>query len=679
MIEFDRLIINHDVKSMRSDFSLIKVFKTLTAFSVLTTVIGCSQTQENHDVKAQVDYPAYLFASFRGNGEDGLHLAYSRDGLNWTALNNDESVLPPTVGTKLMRDPTLIRGVDGFHMVWTSGWQDNGIGVAHSQGLINWSDQQFVPVMQGYPSARNAWAPEITWDNDAQNYLIFWATTLPGTYPDTEAKADQGWDHRIYATRTADFKAYSDTELYYQPDFNVIDATITPVDNGYVMLVKDETRYPAAKRLHAAFSDSISGPWSLDSEAFSPDGLWVEGPTILPLTLNGEQGYMVYFDAYMNHQFGAMFTKDFKTWEDKTSSLNLPAGTRHGSVLGVTEAELQQLIDAYGDNTTHFTPAQLQEVCTGEPLSCQLSTSSGNYGVAITTSNKFSSVYAESRRLMYAPEVTEQSAPVLHLAVNVRDAEGQPIQDIDEPNVDGLNVILTQSLRQITGIDVTKKAHTRSLFIIGDSTVADQTRQWQKPAEQRYSGWGQMLPAWFGPTITVVNYADSGEGTEAFSVPDGVLWQQMAGQIQSNDWVLIQLGHNDKKTPRDVYVNRMNGLLETIIGQGAHPVLISPMIRNHGIELTEQHIYGDLVLRKELPEIAKQNDVPYIDFMSVTNDWASKLGQKNAQTFFVEKDKTHTNQPGALTFAGFVIEEIKRQQLPLTHYLRATAKQGTGQ
>ena len=108
-------------------------------------------------------------------------------------------------------------------------------------------------------------------------------------------------------------------------------------------------------------------------------------------------------------------------------------------------------------------------------------------------------------------------------------------------------------------------------------------------------------------------------------------------------------------------------------------MLISPMIRNHGIELTEQHIYGDLVLRKELPEIAKQNDVPYIDLMSVTNDWASKLGQKNAQTFFVEKDKTHTNQPGALTFAGFVIEEIKRQQLPLTHYLRATAKQGTGQ
>lgn len=672
-------------KPMCTHFSFLKMFRTLAATAGVAGVIACSPTQDASqsvplpETHKQAEVPAYLFASFRGNGEDGLHLAYSRDGLNWTALNNDESVLTPEIGTKLMRDPTLIRGPEGFHMVWTSGWEDNGIGVAHSEDLISWSEQQFVPVMQDYPTARNAWAPEIIWDPDAQNYLIFWASTLPGTYPDTEVKADKGWDHRIYATRTADFKEYSDTELYYQPDFNVIDATITPVNDGYAMLVKDETRYPAAKRLHAAFSDSASGPWTLDQDAFSPDGLWVEGPTVLPLTLNGEQGYMVYFDAYMNHHFGAMFTTDFKTWEDKTPMLNLPAGTRHGSVLAVTEAELQQLINAYGDNTTHYTPAQLEEVCSGEPLSCQLSAASGNYEVAITTSSKFPSVYAESRRLMYSPEVTEQSAQVLHLAVNVRDAEGQPIQEVDEPSVDGLNLILTQSLNEITGIDVTKKAHTRSLFIIGDSTVADQTRQWQKPAQQRYSGWGQMLPAWFSPTITVVNYADSGEGTEAFSVPDGVLWQQMADKIQPDDWVLVQLGHNDKKTPRDVYVSRMNTLLETIIGKGAHPVLISPMIRNVGIKLSEQHIYGDLVLRNELPVIAEQNKVPYIDLMSVTDDWVTELGQDEAQSYFVEKDRTHTNQRGALTFAGFVIEEIRRQQLPLTHYLRVTDKQGTGQ
>ena len=68
------------------------------------------------------DQPYYLFTSFRGNGEDGLHLAISRDGYHWTALNQDRSFLRPSVGNgKLMRDPSLAQAKDGtFHLVWTS-------------------------------------------------------------------------------------------------------------------------------------------------------------------------------------------------------------------------------------------------------------------------------------------------------------------------------------------------------------------------------------------------------------------------------------------------------------------------------------------------------------------------------------------------------------------------------
>ena len=40
----------------------------------------------------------FLFSYFKNNGEDGLHLAYSRDGFNFTALNNDRSFLAPVVG-----------------------------------------------------------------------------------------------------------------------------------------------------------------------------------------------------------------------------------------------------------------------------------------------------------------------------------------------------------------------------------------------------------------------------------------------------------------------------------------------------------------------------------------------------------------------------------------------------
>ena len=45
----------------------------------------------------------YLFSYFVGNGEDGLHLAFSIDGLNWEALKSNSSFLTPKVGIdKLM-------------------------------------------------------------------------------------------------------------------------------------------------------------------------------------------------------------------------------------------------------------------------------------------------------------------------------------------------------------------------------------------------------------------------------------------------------------------------------------------------------------------------------------------------------------------------------------------------
>ena len=48
---------------------------------------------------AQQPDDVYLFSYFKNNGEDGLHLAYSYDGLKWTALKNDSSFLKPAVAT----------------------------------------------------------------------------------------------------------------------------------------------------------------------------------------------------------------------------------------------------------------------------------------------------------------------------------------------------------------------------------------------------------------------------------------------------------------------------------------------------------------------------------------------------------------------------------------------------
>ncbi|MBK9492703.1 MAG: hypothetical protein IPO07_30960 [Haliscomenobacter sp.] len=79
--------------------------------------------------------------------------------MKWSSLNAaDKSYLQPVVGTsKLMRDPCIVQAPDGvFHMVWTSGWTERGIGYASSRDLITWSEQQYLPVMDYEPTAHGA-------------------------------------------------------------------------------------------------------------------------------------------------------------------------------------------------------------------------------------------------------------------------------------------------------------------------------------------------------------------------------------------------------------------------------------------------------------------------------------------------------------------------------------------
>ncbi|RYZ24506.1 MAG: glycosyl hydrolase, partial [Chitinophagaceae bacterium] len=150
----------------------------------------------------------YLFCYFKGNG-DGLHYAYSKDGLTWQTLFNDSIVLKPTVSKdKLFRDPCIVKGADGkYHMVWTVSWNDKGIGYSSSADLVNWAPQQFIPVMAHKKDVRNCWAPEIIYDKGA--YMIYWASTIPGRFPATDSGGDSKYNHRMYFVTTKDFKQYS--------------------------------------------------------------------------------------------------------------------------------------------------------------------------------------------------------------------------------------------------------------------------------------------------------------------------------------------------------------------------------------------------------------------------------------------------------------------------------------
>ncbi|MDX8338267.1 glycoside hydrolase family 43 protein [Draconibacterium sp. IB214405] len=306
-------------------------------FSVLI-LIALVSCQSNTQPKS-----VYLFSYFKDNGQDGLHLAYSRDGYHFQALNNDASILTPQVADdKLMRDPCIIQGPDKrFHMVWTVSWNDGGIGYASSEDLINWSEQKFVPVMQHEPTARNCWAPEIIYDDEQQQYMIYWATTIPGRFEAGEAQGDSEYNHRMYYTTTKDFVTFTPTELLYDEGFNVIDAVIKKINGEYFMFLKDETRYPPKKHIRIAKSTSLYGGYTLSSEAISPD--WVEGPTVA----NVNDFWVLYYDEYTRHHMGAMRSADLVNWEVINDSISFPEGTRHGTVFKVKEAVLDNLLQAF--------------------------------------------------------------------------------------------------------------------------------------------------------------------------------------------------------------------------------------------------------------------------------------------------------------------------------------------
>jgi beta-xylosidase len=157
----------------------------------------------------------YLFCYFKGGG-DGLHYAYSEDGFKWTAMFNDSVVLKPEVSRdKLFRDPCIVKAPDGtYHMVWTVSWADKGIGYASSKDLVNWSQQQFLPVMAHEDSAKNTWAPEINYDHVKKQFIIYWASTVAGKFPQHDTSAEgRKYNHRMYYVTTKDFKKFSKAKI----------------------------------------------------------------------------------------------------------------------------------------------------------------------------------------------------------------------------------------------------------------------------------------------------------------------------------------------------------------------------------------------------------------------------------------------------------------------------------
>jgi hypothetical protein len=274
-----------------------------------------------------------LFTSFRDADQKYLRFLYSFDGYHWT--NVPGTFLEANAGTsKQFRDPSLVRGPDGtFHLVWTAGWHgDQGFGYASSKDLMHWSEQKFIPVMTTEPATVNVWAPELFYDDG--RFIIVWASTIPGRFPDKLEKHDN--NHRLYFTTTRDFTNFAPAKLFFDPGFSVIDPFLLKDGNRHVLVCKDNSR--PNLNLRVAFANTPLGPWENVSAPFTQK--FTEGPCALKI---GDD-WLIYFDAYREKIYGAVKTRDFKTFTNITSEVSFPEGHKHGTAIQVPREILDGLL-----------------------------------------------------------------------------------------------------------------------------------------------------------------------------------------------------------------------------------------------------------------------------------------------------------------------------------------------
>ena len=337
---------------------------------------------------APADREAYAFAYFAGESTDQgekIFFGASRgnDPLDYDVLNDGRPVLESSYGTKGLRDPFIIRSAEGdrFYLLATDlkaypavdfgEAQETGskyLEVWESTDLVNWSDQRHVKVSSDL--AGNTWAPEAFYDEEAGEYVVYWASAL---YPTTEMAGrdiNTSYQRMMYAT-TRDFVTFSDPQPWIDvkrgTGRGMIDATIVQDGETYYRFVKDEAvmtpRQERSTDLRATVTGSLptttSTPgWQLvrDQVGVGEPNPWGgtytqgEGPTVFADNEVEDRWYM-FIDQPSYHGgrgYLAFRTDDIASGDWRSvPTADLPSSPRHGTVIPVSQAELDAMRAAY--------------------------------------------------------------------------------------------------------------------------------------------------------------------------------------------------------------------------------------------------------------------------------------------------------------------------------------------
>ncbi|CAE6424033.1 unnamed protein product [Rhizoctonia solani] len=340
---------------MRPLVSLLSVAITLAAFVAAVPI-----------KERQNAYSAYMFAYFTGEGySNGETISFAvsngNDALHWTEVNGGNPYLTSTLGTKGVRDPSIIRAHDGskfwllatdLKMYGSGDWNaavrtgSRSIVIWESTDLKNWGTPRLVQVSPA--TAGNTWAPEAIWDPSQNKYVVFWASSL---YAASDTAHTGSSYHRILRATTTDFKTFSAPEVYIDKGWAVIDTTFAydSSTSTYYRFSKDEransSSAPNGKFVFQEKGSSISGSFSLIKEGVGKGSISRgEGPTVFKSNTESNKWYM-FIDEFGGRGYVPFETTNIASgaWTLSTG-YSLPSRPRHGSVIPITEAERQRLL-----------------------------------------------------------------------------------------------------------------------------------------------------------------------------------------------------------------------------------------------------------------------------------------------------------------------------------------------
>ena len=316
----------------------------------------------------------------------------------------------------------------------------------------------------------------------------------------------------------------------------------------------------------------------------------------------------------------------------------------------------------------------------------------GNYRIVVTLGSckteGNTTVRAESRRLMLENVHTregefKQFAFVINKRspwINEKESVRIKPREKNKLNWDEkLTLEINGTNPQCASIQIEPVHNVPTIYLCGNSTVVDQD-------EEPWASWGQMVTRFFNEDVCVANYAESGETATSFIV-EGRL-KKIMSTLKTGDILLMEFGHNDQKLKGAgvgafySFATCLKTYIDEARQRGAIPILVTPTQRRSfkGNRIMNTHAdYPDAIRW-----LAEREQVILIDLNHITRLLFDSMGPEGSKKAFVHypahtypgqdkplADNTHFTPYGAYQIAQCVVEEIRRQKIPLAKYLRS--------